>query len=524
MKRVAVSVVLRDAAKLESFVQHTQRWSLPSSEFELWLAIFGSDLDTGYERASEAESGIHLRTVENEAEAHNAHLAQTQVPLFLILDDSVDLGVDTITQLVSEADHASQDVVAFECAQSEMAREKIFHPLNGETPWSALSCVLFRTHALRKVGGLDARLDRPCRDMDLSFRLRACGWTLRYYEEITVNATEPAQSVPKPADQLVLRLRYGHKLDLLRFLLGRLPESGSWYSRIRAACQVAPRGRRSKLVGKKIDLTSAGLVRLKADAPAIEDGPMVSIVVRTHGERQMLLAEALTTLQRQTYRNLEIVVVEDGSRLAENTVIACSGPAQVAYYPVPKQGRSRCGNYGLAVAKGAYLGFLDDDDLLYSDHIASLVAVLEKGEFAAYSVGLEVGTLWISGHEYRECQWMVRYRKAFDRRKLQIENFLPIQTVLFRRELYERLGGFDEELDQLEDWNLWARYGWVADFRFVDRITSLYRVPFDPHLKASRQVGLDSAYRNAHQRNLNFQSKYAPGAFMEPGLSIMLNH
>lgn len=50
---------------------------------------------------------------------------------------------------------------------------------------------------------------------------------------------------------------------------------------------------------------------------------------------------------------------------------------------------------------------------------------------------------------------------------------------MFRRELFEQYGGFDESLDALEDWDLWMRYLTHASFAFAEKATSIYKVPAD---------------------------------------------
>ena len=78
---------------------------------------------------------------------------------------------------------------------------------------------------------------------------------------------------------------------------------------------------------------------------------------------------------------------------------------------------------------------------------------------------------------------VTRHRQPFDRLTLWHHNFLPIQAVLFHRSLYERHGGFAEDMDQLEDWNLWTRYTLEDDFVLVEKTTSKYRVPADTRVR-----------------------------------------
>jgi hypothetical protein len=86
-------------------------------------------------------------------------------------------------------------------------------------------------------------------------------------------------------------------------------------------------------------------------------------------------------------------------------------------------------------------------------------------------------------------------------------NLMPIQAVLFHRSLFERYGGFEVDMDQLEDWNLWTRYTLTDDFVQVRKLTSKYRVPADEHVSVERQLKLDQAYADAvrRQQDLKFQ-------------------
>jgi glycosyltransferase involved in cell wall biosynthesis len=211
--------------------------------------------------------------------------------------------------------------------------------------------------------------------------------------------------------------------------------------------------------------------------------PVVSIVIRTCRGRALLLREALGSACAQTYRDVEILVVEDGSRDAEALVAeaASASDKPVRYLPIAKAGRCVAGNTGLQHATGELCQFLDDDDLLLPHHVATLAAALEATPacVAAYSLAWEVPTDFESLQPlvYRQRGRYVRYRQPFDRRLLVRRNYLPIQSVLFRRTLFLELGGLDPRLEQLEDWDLWRRYSARGDFRFVDQPTSLYRVP-----------------------------------------------
>jgi hypothetical protein len=93
-------------------------------------------------------------------------------------------------------------------------------------------------------------------------------------------------------------------------------------------------------------------------------------------------------------------------------------------------------------------------------------------------------------------------RQEWDYEVLRHHNFIPILAILFRRSLFEKHGGFDTELEQLEDWNLWLRYGHQQRFQFIPKTTSYYRTPANASVRADRHQLLHEAYELAQSRAL----------------------
>jgi GT2 family glycosyltransferase len=262
-------------------------------------------------------------------------------------------------------------------------------------------------------------------------------------------------------------------------------------------------------------LAARGRIRVRCDAdlavtsrasaaPGLESRPLVSIVVRTK-DRPYYLREALTSLRHQTYRHLEVIVVEDGPDRSR-AVIDEFPDLVLSYVPLgASRGRCLAGNEGLERARGDYCGLLDDDDLLFAEHVETLVGALLAGPGcrAAYTIGYEVQTRLLSRDPltYAEGPYRIVFRQPFDRALLGERNFLPINAVLFDRGLYLSEGGFDPALEVLEDWDLWLRFARRTDFRFVDRPTFLYRVPLDLELAARRQGELRDYSRHIRAKH-----------------------
>lgn len=226
---------------------------------------------------------------------------------------------------------------------------------------------------------------------------------------------------------------------------------------------------------------------LALDPPNVAAPPLVSIVVRTR-DRRHLLCEALESVVSQTYPNVEVIVVNDGGEDVSDIVERFRPYLSVHYrsHETPA-GRSAAANTGLTAARGAYVNFLDDDDRLYADHVARLVAFLQTtGEQVAYS-DCEIGKYVHDGERYG----LVGERSPFcgndfDRDQLFLNNYIPIMTVMFTRELAERVGPFDETFEILEDWDFWIRLSENVVFHRVPGITAEYRVFDRPLLDYSR--------------------------------------
>ncbi len=104
------------------------------------------------------------------------------------------------------------------------------------------------------------------------------------------------------------------------------------------------------------------------------DSPLVSVIIPTYNYAGYL-PRAIGSCLDQTYRNLEVIVVDDGS--TDNTAtVASEFGNRIVYVRQENQGVSAARNTGLGRAKGEYIAFLDADDVLLKDCIASTVAVL----------------------------------------------------------------------------------------------------------------------------------------------------
>jgi len=207
-------------------------------------------------------------------------------------------------------------------------------------------------------------------------------------------------------------------------------------------------------------------------------GP-VSVVIRTRN-RPALLREALESLRAQTVKPRQVVVVNDGGASPREVTDAFRDAFDVALEePKQRRGRSAAANRGVAVAKEELVAFLDDDDRCFPDHLERLTAAFRQGpEPVVYSDAITV----VYGQG--ETGWEARVRSLqysldFDPDYLLYANYIPIHTLLVPRELFLKIGGFDEGLEYSEDWDFLIRLAAETPFRHLRAVTCEYRV-FEP--------------------------------------------
>jgi len=199
--------------------------------------------------------------------------------------------------------------------------------------------------------------------------------------------------------------------------------------------------------------------------------PKVSIIIPTYN-RPNYLIDALDSLANQTYKNFEVIVVNDGTINIENILEKYDSILSIVIIQhTVNLGRSISRNHGISIARGEYIGFLDDDDVLYKNHIELLLREIESKK--ANVVYADAKEAFQKKGEYG---WDYRtYSHDFLYKKLLVRNIAPIQSFLIKKSVITKLGGFDINLNTHEDWDLWIRLAKHETFFHLKEITSEFR-------------------------------------------------
>ncbi|MEO7961260.1 MAG: glycosyltransferase [Ginsengibacter sp.] len=178
--------------------------------------------------------------------------------------------------------------------------------------------------------------------------------------------------------------------------------------------------------------------------------PLVSVIIPCFNHAYYLSA-AVESVKKQSYNNVEIIVVDDGS--SDDTAKVCSSIPGVRYYYQQNQGLSASRNNGIKLSKGAYLLFLDADDWLYPDAIRhNIHYLLSDNKIAFVSGG------YVNVYENKNPSKEVTVEVLGDHYRHLLEyNYIGmVATVLYNRWVFEKYR-FDSGLKACEDHDLYLK-------------------------------------------------------------------
>jgi len=200
----------------------------------------------------------------------------------------------------------------------------------------------------------------------------------------------------------------------------------------------------------------------------------VAVIIPTHN-RASLLPETIDSLFQQTRPPDELIVVNDGST-DDTAAVLARYPSPLKAIHVPNGGRSRARNIGLCAATADFVCLLDDDDRLSPDSLAIRAAHLEAHPNIGVVYGdtrlIDEAGLPLSG-EVPRANPNRPSGQVFA--EIACDNLAPIHAHLFRRELLDQVGNFDESLRMGEDWDLWIRLAAITEFAYLPQHVADYR-------------------------------------------------
>lgn len=247
------------------------------------------------------------------------------------------------------------------------------------------------------------------------------------------------------------------------------------------------------------------------------NSPRVSVVIPAFNVSDYI-QQTMDSLAKQSYQSFEALVVNDGSTDDTPEIVRsfCQADSRFRLLDKPNGGLSSARNHGIRHAQGEYIAMLDADDMYDPAKLATHVSVLDKQP--------TVGVVYSASQAIRDDGQPTMMRLsgkpiAKDPLKAMLcKNFIGHgSNSVFRREIIEEVGDFDETLRSSEDSDFWLRIAATGHWRFhrVPQALSLYRVrPSGLSFNvAQMQHSYEQVLEGARQRSPEIVEPLLPTAY-----------
>lgn len=223
---------------------------------------------------------------------------------------------------------------------------------------------------------------------------------------------------------------------------------------------------------------------------------LISVIIPAYNVEKYI-AKNLDSVMGQTYKNLEIIVVNDGSTDSTREIVEEYVKKDSRILLINQENRKLAGarNTGLRIAKGEYICIFDSDDLMVPEKIEKQVAYLQQypqcdfvysnvyhfidGNDEVYY--FPIANIGAGGSSYKSL--------------LEYGNYINPNAVLFKRSVYDDNGGFDERMASAEDWDYWLTISRAGTrISFMEDFLTLYRIRKDSLTRDSATMNEAALY------------------------------
>ena len=213
-----------------------------------------------------------------------------------------------------------------------------------------------------------------------------------------------------------------------------------------------------------------------------ENSPLVSIGIALYNGAEYI-TETLNSINNQTYSNIEIIIVDDGSK--DDSLDVCRRWEPFSLFPVffsknvSNFGLPATRNVLLSKSNGKYLSLFDQDDIMLPNKIKNDVSFFEKQKENVVLIYSDLNLITENGNPFGNGYFDRIDFKGQKEEDLFIEliksNFIPAPSVMVRSEILKKTEGYDESL-QFDDWDMWLRLAKEYKFVFHKEVNVNYRI------------------------------------------------
>lgn len=197
--------------------------------------------------------------------------------------------------------------------------------------------------------------------------------------------------------------------------------------------------------------------------------PTISVIIPTYN-RAHLIARAIKSVLSQSYQDIELIIIDDGS--FDNTEMIIKqfqeSDKRIKYIIHDKnKGGSAARNTGIKAANGEYIAFLDSDDEWLLEKLERQMRIFES---SSPETGIVyTGIIYIDEmNEDNNLKYTIPKKRGSIYEDLLVNNWVgTTSTIMIRKECFEKSGLFDESLPGCQDWEMWIRLAKEYQFDFV---------------------------------------------------------
>lgn len=215
------------------------------------------------------------------------------------------------------------------------------------------------------------------------------------------------------------------------------------------------------------------------------DKPLITVIIPTYNNAD-LLAETLDSILSQSYSPIEVIVVNDGS--TDNTSNVLRSFKQLIVFDQVNQGDVPARNQGIKLSTGSMIAFCDSDDVWERDHLKNLASPFAANKDLGMAFD---NVVYFNGRQrvkeqcgtFDEKYLLIKSklakrlaRSAVPLRAFFDDNLITTSCFMVRREVFNRVGVFDNNIFLMNDLHLFYRIGTYFEVRFVDYVGVWKRV------------------------------------------------
>lgn len=199
----------------------------------------------------------------------------------------------------------------------------------------------------------------------------------------------------------------------------------------------------------------------------------VSVIIPAYNA-EAFISQTIESVLAQTYQQLEIIVVDDGSTDGTCRILQRYGDC-IRFLHQENKGVSEARNAGVAIATGEYIALLDHDDLWLPEKLDKQIKILDADSDVAL-VYSDCHRIDINGKLLFKKFDILRPHRGRVLAELFLENFIPCPTAVIRKQVLEKVGFFRPDLCFVEEYDLFLKVAELYPIDFVDAPLAKYRV------------------------------------------------